>query len=95
MKTNDVVMFALGFVAGYFLKNSWTKRNTVDLTERVQALTDNTNRASSPETNFVFSKKYKDCEAKVNEMMSLAKFAQGTDLVAYNKRAIDSCMKKA
>jgi hypothetical protein len=82
MKTNDLVMVGLGFIAGYFLKNQWDKRNAVVETP-------------NDDTNYVFSKKYKDCEVKVNEMMSLAKFAQGTDLVAYNKRAIDSCMKKA
>ena len=81
MKTNDVILFGLGLVAGYFFKSNWDKRNAF---------------ATTPtEENFVFSQKYKDCEAEVSEFMVKAKFAQNTDLEAYKEKAIEDCMKKA
>jgi formylmethanofuran dehydrogenase subunit D len=82
MKTNDVVMVGLGFIAGYFLKSIWNKRNTV-----VQTSTD--------DTNYVFSPKYKNCEAEVNKRMELSEFSSDVDLDAYKKNYIDACMKKA
>jgi len=80
MKTNDILMFALGFIAGYFLKNQWEKRNSV-----VEISTD--------DTNYVFSPKYKDCEAKVNKVMKQSKFSSDVDLDAWKKNYIDACMK--
>jgi len=50
-------MFALGLVAGYFLKNQWNKRNSL-------ASADNAGLNSlPPDTNNVLSQKNKDCEA--------------------------------
>lgn len=81
MKTNDVILFGLGLVAGYFFKSNWDRRNAV---------------VTKPtEENFVFSQKYKDCQAEVSEFMTTARFAQNTDLEAYKKNAIEECMKKA
>ena len=89
MKTNDVVMFGLGFVAGYFLKSSWDKRNAL-------ASADNAGVNSLPDdTNYVFSQKYKDCEAKVNKTMSVSKYVVGTDLVAKKKNMIEECMNNS
>ena len=82
MKTNDVVMFALGFVAGYFLKSSWDKRSSA-----VTTLTD--------DTNYVFSQKYKDCEAKANKVMEQSKFKNGVDLDTYKKSKIEECMNNS
>lgn len=82
MKTNDIVMFGLGFVAGYFLKSSWNKRSLAVV-------------SSTDETNYVFSQKYKDCEASANKSMELSKFAYGVDLDAYKKNKIDYCMKNS
>jgi hypothetical protein len=82
MKTNDVVMFALGFVAGYFLKNQWDKRSSVLAN-------------STDETNYVFSQKYKDCEAKANKVMEQSKFKNGVDLDAYKKSKIEECMNNS
>lgn len=82
MKTNDVVMFGLGFVAGYFLKSSWDKRSAVVAT-------------STDETNYVFSQKYKDCEAKANKIMEQSKFKAGVDLDAYKKGKIEQCMNNS
>lgn len=81
MKTNDVILFGLGLVAGYFFKSNWDRRNSV--------------MTVPSEENFVFSQKYKDCQAEVSRFMSVAKFAQNTDLEAYKKNAVDFCMKKA
>ena len=89
MKTNDVVMFALGLVAGYFLKNQWNKRNAL-------ASADNAGVDSLPaDTNYVFSQKYKDCEAKVEEQLASTAFkvTANFDMNAYKKNAIDNCMK--
>jgi len=86
MKTNDVVMFALGLVAGYFLKNQWNKRNALS--------SENSGVNSLPDdTNYVFSQKYKDCEKKVEEQMTYMKTTANFDSVAYKKDAIDRCMK--
>ena len=82
MKTNDVVMFALGFVAGYFLKNQWDKRSSVLAN-------------STDETNYVFSQKYKDCEAKANKVMEQSKFKNGVDLDTYKKSKIEECMNNS
>ena len=82
MKTNDVVMFALGFVAGYFLKNQWDKRSSVLAN-------------STDETNYVFSQKYKNCEAKANKVMEQSKFKNGVDLDAYKKSKIEECMNNS
>jgi len=80
-------MFALGLVAGYFLKNQWNKRNSL-------ASADNAGLNSlPPDTNNVLSQKNKDCEAQANKTMGKIEFAVGTDLVAYKKQLIDSCMK--
>jgi hypothetical protein len=81
MKTNDVILFGLGLVAGYFFKSNWDRINSV--------------MTVPTEENFVFSQKYKDCQAEVSRFMSMAKFAQNTDLEAYKKNAVDFCMKKA
>ena len=89
MKTNDVVMFGLGFVAGYFLKSSWDKRNAL-------ASTDNAGVNSLPDdTNYVFSQKYKDCEAKAEKIMEQSKFKAGVDLDAYKKNKIEECMNNS
>ena len=81
MKTNDVILFGLGLVAGYFFKSNWDRRNSV--------------MTLPTEENFVFSQKYKDCQAEVSRFMSMAEFAQNTDLEAYKKNAVDNCMKKS
>ena len=89
MKTNDVVMFALGLVAGYFLKNQWNKRNAL-------ASADNAGVNSLPaDTNYVFSQKYKDCEAKVEQQLASTEFkvTANFDINAYKKNVIDVCMK--
>lgn len=78
MKTNDVILVALGFVVGYFLKSNWDRRNAVMTTPSEQ--------------NFVFSQKYKNCETEVSNFMKTARFAN-TDLEAYKKDAIEKCMK--
>lgn len=82
MKTNDIVMFGLGFVAGYFLKSSWDKRSAVVAT-------------STDDTNYVFSQKYKDCEAKANKIMEQSKFKASVDLDAYKKSKIEECMSNS
>lgn len=88
MKTNDVVMFALGLVAGYFLKNQWNKRNAL-------ASADNAGVDSLPaDTNYVFSQKYKDCEKKVEEELASTAFkvTANFDMNAFKKHSIDRCM---
>jgi hypothetical protein len=79
MKTNDVILVALGFVVGYFVKSNWDRRNAVMTTPS--------------EENFVFSQKYKDCEAQVSNFMKTAEFER-IDLETYKKDAIAKCMKK-
>ena len=89
MKTNDVIMFGLGLIAGYFLKSNWDKRTA-------STLTDNTGmQALPPDTNFVLSQKYKDCEAKVEQQLASTEFkvTANFDINAYKKNAIDNCMK--
>lgn len=80
MKTNDVILFSVGLALGYFLKSSLDKRNVV-ATEQVG------------DVNYVFSQKYKDCEAKVNNEMAVSKYAGTIDLVALEKSMIEECMK--
>ena len=86
MKTNDVILFGVGVLAGYFIKFNLDKRNAT-------TSTDNTGAQTLPDdTNYVFSQNYKDCEAEVSKFMTTAKFAQNTDLVSYKKNAIDKCV---
>ena len=86
MKTNDVIMFGLGLIAGYFLKSNWDKRTA-------STLTDNTGMQTlPPDTNFVFSQKYKDCEARVQEQSTYMKTTANFDMNAWRKEAIDRCM---
>ena len=89
MKTNDVILFGLGLVAGYFFKSNWDKKNAL-----IQASMTGVNFSDS-ETNFVFSQKYKDCESRVNEQLARTQFkvSANFDIDAYKKNAIDNCMK--
>jgi hypothetical protein len=89
MRTNDVILFGLGLIAGYFFKSNWDKKNTL-----IQASMAGMN-CSDSEANLVFSQKYKDCEAEATAFMSMSKFAQNTDLEAFKKNRISECMKKA
>ena len=88
MRTNDVILFGLGLIAGYFFKSNWDKKNAL-----IQASMTGIN-CSDSEANFVFSQKYKDCEAEATKFMSMAKFASGKDLVAYKKNLVDGCMSR-
>jgi hypothetical protein len=88
MRTNDVILFGLGLIAGYFFKSNLDKRNALS--------SENSGVNSLPaDTNYVFSQKYKDCEAKVSEMLASTAFkvTANFDMNAYKKNAIDRCMK--
>jgi hypothetical protein len=89
MRTNDVILFGLGLIAGYFFKNNWDKKNAL-----IQASMAGMN-CSDSETNFVFSQKYKDCESRVNQRLASTQFkvSANFDIDAYKKNAIDNCMK--
>ena len=89
MRTNDVILFGLGLVAGYFFKSNWDKKNTL-----IQDSMAGVN-CSDSETNFVFSQKYKDCESRVNQQLASTQFkvTANFDINAYKKNAIENCMK--
>lgn len=86
MNTRDFLLVGAGVVVGFFVKRTIDNRNALALANTAEAL--------PTETNYVFSQKYKDCEAEVSKFLSMARLAQNTDLVAYKKNAIEDCMKK-
>lgn len=85
MNTRDFLLVGAGVVVGFFAKRTLDNKNALDLANRVDSLPD--------DTNYVFSQKYKDCEAQADKTMGKIEFAVGTDLVGYKKQLIDACMK--
>jgi hypothetical protein len=87
VNTRDFLLVGAGVVVVLLIKKTIDDRNALALANTAEAL--------PTETNYVFSQKYKDCEAEVSKFMTMARFAKNTDLVAYKKKAIEDCMKKA
>jgi hypothetical protein len=84
MKANDLILIGLGVFAGYFFKSNWDKRNALS--------SENSGVNSLPsETNYVFSEKYKYCEAQANK--TLSKINDNINYLEVRKRLIDDCMK--
>lgn len=84
INTKDLVLLVAGVLTGHFLavylRNSKDKKNALTVTQL-------------GDENYVFSQKYKDCEAKVNSQMAVSKYAGTVDLVALKKSMIEECMK--
>ncbi len=85
MNTRDFLLVGTGLVVGFFVKRTLDNKNALDLANRVDSLPD--------DTNYVFSQKYKDCEASVSQDMERSRYAGNVDLVAMKKSLIDDCMK--
>jgi hypothetical protein len=84
MKTNDVILFGVGVLAGYFIKFNLDKRNAITSTNNIGA------QMLPDDTNYVFSQNYKDCEDDFNKIAF--KLQAGTDMGALKKQFIDKCI---
>jgi hypothetical protein len=89
MNTRDLILVGVGVALGFFVKRTLDNRNVV-------ASTDGTGVQTLPsDENFVFSQKYKDCEASISQEMAQEKYAGIINLDAIKKAKIDSCMNRA
>ncbi len=87
MNNREIFLLGAGVVVGFFVKRTLDNRNALALANRVDSL--------PADTNYVFSQKYKDCEAKVEQQLASTEFkvTANFDMNAYKKNAIDNCMK--
>ena len=87
MNTKDLILVGVGVALGFFVKRTLDNRNVV-------ASTDGTGVQTLPsDENFVFSQKYKDCEAQA--IKTLNKINDNINYQKAKKQLIDSCMARA
>lgn len=80
MNTRDFLLIGAGVMGGYILAGYMNN---------AKANTQQTENSTSDQA------KLTKCTKKVEEKMASTEFAGNTDLVAYKKKAIEDCMKKA